>query len=164
MLATRLVALLPTVTLAVVFEASNTFDKVAQTLNVVQSLVLPFALVPCVHVAADRKLLGQFASHPALTWFAALVVAVVAAINGWTVTGFVRDTMGHSQASAARVSLGAGVVVCGARFAGRLRLRPSAGAEQMRRGAASGGELGVTRSARFVAAARRASWRAWRCS
>ena len=36
MTATRLVALLPTVILAVVFEASNTFDKVAQALNIVQ--------------------------------------------------------------------------------------------------------------------------------
>ncbi len=100
MLATRLVALIPTVTLAVVFEASNTFDKVAQTLNVVQSLVLPFALVPCVHVAADRKLLGRFVSHPAITAFAGLVVFIVACINGWTVVGYVHDNLGTSQVGA----------------------------------------------------------------
>lgn len=36
----------PHTLLQVVFEASHTFDKVAQALNVVQSLVLPFALIP----------------------------------------------------------------------------------------------------------------------
>jgi hypothetical protein len=90
MLATRLVALVPTVTLAVIFEASHTFDTVAQTLNVVQSLVLPFALIPVIHVAADKKLLGEFASHPALTVVAGMVAGLVSAVNGYVLIDYMR--------------------------------------------------------------------------
>ncbi|KAG1669253.1 hypothetical protein FOA52_003290 [Chlamydomonas sp. UWO 241] len=58
MLATRCVALVPTVVLAVAFESTNTFDKVAQTLNVVQALVLPFALLPVIHMTANASVMG----------------------------------------------------------------------------------------------------------
>ncbi|KAL6763561.1 natural resistance-associated macrophage protein-domain-containing protein [Haematococcus lacustris] len=88
MLATRLVALVPTVSLAVVFEASNTFDKVAQMLNVVQSMMLPFALIPVLHVCADKIVMGTFVSHRYLTAFGALIATVVAAVNGYLLVDF----------------------------------------------------------------------------
>ena len=43
---TRLVALVPTVLIAVLSDASNSFDRINGLLNVVQSVLLPFALVP----------------------------------------------------------------------------------------------------------------------
>lgn len=46
MVVTRLVALVPAVTVAVVFEANQKFDALNQLLNIVQSIVLPFALIP----------------------------------------------------------------------------------------------------------------------
>ena len=57
MLLTRLVSLLPCLTLAVVFEATNTFDTVAQTINIVQSLVLPFGLIPAIQMTASEKVM-----------------------------------------------------------------------------------------------------------
>ena len=57
MMGTRLVALLPCLTLAVVFEATNTFDRVAQTINIVQSLVLPFGLIPAIQMTASEKVM-----------------------------------------------------------------------------------------------------------
>lgn len=90
MVATRCVSLIPTVTLAVMFEATNTFDQVAQILNIVQALILPFALVPVIHVAADSKLLGAYATPKAITWFASAIAAVVSAVNGWTVLTYLQ--------------------------------------------------------------------------
>lgn len=54
LLTTRLISLLPCLALAVVFEATHTFDKVAQTINVVQSLCLPFGLIPVVQMTANE--------------------------------------------------------------------------------------------------------------
>lgn len=98
MLVTRLVALIPTVTLAVVFEASHTFDSVAQTLNMVQALVLPFALIPVIHVAADKKLLGAFSSPTWITIFAGAIATVVTAVNGWTLVDFYQTELGTDNA------------------------------------------------------------------
>lgn len=67
--------------------------QVAQTLNIVQSLLLPFALVPVVHVCADKKLLGRFVSHPALTAFAAFVAAIVAGVNGYLLVQLLVDAL-----------------------------------------------------------------------
>jgi Mn2+/Fe2+ NRAMP family transporter len=57
MLTTRLLALIPCLALAVVFEATNTFDKVAQIINVIQSLVLPFGLIPVVQMTSSAKVM-----------------------------------------------------------------------------------------------------------
>ncbi len=57
LMATRLISLLPCITLAVVFEATRTFDQVAQIINVVQSLCLPFGLIPLVQVTSDEKIM-----------------------------------------------------------------------------------------------------------
>mmetsp|Transcript_22861 Transcript_22861/g.58259 ORF Transcript_22861/g.58259 Transcript_22861/m.58259 type:complete len:550 (-) Transcript_22861:416-2065(-) len=97
MMVTRLVALVPTVTLAVVFEASHTFDKVAQLLNIVQALMLPFALIPVLHVAADPKIMGvEFASPKWLTVFAGSIAAAVSAINGYLMVDLLRTSMPHA--------------------------------------------------------------------
>eukprot|EP00199_Chlamydomonas_sp_CCMP681_P000171 CAMPEP_0119103504 /NCGR_PEP_ID=MMETSP1180-20130426/1940_1 /TAXON_ID=3052 ORGANISM="Chlamydomonas cf sp, Strain CCMP681" /NCGR_SAMPLE_ID=MMETSP1180 /ASSEMBLY_ACC=CAM_ASM_000741 /LENGTH=538 /DNA_ID=CAMNT_0007088035 /DNA_START=156 /DNA_END=1772 /DNA_ORIENTATION=- len=91
MLAVRSVALVPTLTLAVLFEASHTFDKVAQALNIVQSLVLPFAMIPIIHVAADKRLLGDWATKRPLTIFAAVIALAVAAVNGYLLVVFMQS-------------------------------------------------------------------------
>jgi Mn2+/Fe2+ NRAMP family transporter len=57
MMATRLLALIPCVSLAVVFEATNTFDKVAQIIKAIQSLVLPFGLIPVVQMTSSAKVM-----------------------------------------------------------------------------------------------------------
>lgn len=98
MLATRLVALVPTVLLAVLFEATNTFDKVAQTLNIVQSLMLPFALIPVIHVVADKTVMGgQFVSHVGVTALAGTVSTAVAAINGYLLVDYLHTQLPQGQ-------------------------------------------------------------------
>mmetsp|Transcript_11202 Transcript_11202/g.24121 ORF Transcript_11202/g.24121 Transcript_11202/m.24121 type:complete len:597 (+) Transcript_11202:151-1941(+) len=92
MIATRLVALLPTVTLAVVFEASNTFDQVAQLLNIAQSLLLPFALLPVIHMTASREVMGdKFVSQKWVTAFTAAIAVAVLAVNGYLLFDTMND-------------------------------------------------------------------------
>lgn len=84
MVATRMVALVPTVIMAVMFEASNTFDIAAQLLNVAQSLLLPFALLPVVHMTANREVMGKrFAASRWLTGLTAAITVAIVAVNGY---------------------------------------------------------------------------------
>jgi Mn2+/Fe2+ NRAMP family transporter len=66
---------------------------VAQFLNVVQAMMLPFALIPVLHVCADQKVMGRFVSHPALTFFAGLIAATVAGVNGYLMVDFLHTSL-----------------------------------------------------------------------
>jgi hypothetical protein len=84
MVGTRLIALVPTVAMAVAFEASNTFDAAAQLLNVAQSLLLPFALLPVVHMTASAQVMGsRWVTGRLMTGLCAAITALVIAINGY---------------------------------------------------------------------------------
>lgn len=63
-LLTRSVAMVPCVIIAVL--ASNSLDYLDEYINVEQSLLLPFALVPILHVTSSRRIMGQFKNS--LTW------------------------------------------------------------------------------------------------
>jgi len=80
MLTTRLLALIPCLALAVVFEATNTFDKVAQIINVIQSLVLPFGLIPVVQMTSSAKVMGD--SWKNVNWVTVGVIAITVAVFG----------------------------------------------------------------------------------
>ena len=43
---TRTVAIVPTLVIAVVFQASHKLDQLNQLLNILQSIMLPFAIIP----------------------------------------------------------------------------------------------------------------------
>ena len=43
---TRTVAIVPTLVVAVVFQASHKLDQLNQLLNILQSIMLPFAIIP----------------------------------------------------------------------------------------------------------------------
>jgi Mn2+/Fe2+ NRAMP family transporter len=66
--------------------------QVAQILNIVQSLVLPFALVAVLRVCAEAGLMGRFVSHPALTLFGSLTAAAVTGINSYLVITFIEHS------------------------------------------------------------------------
>ncbi|GAB4813910.1 hypothetical protein N2152v2_000956 [Parachlorella kessleri] len=93
---TRLVALVPTVLIAVLSDASNSFDRINGLLNVVQSVLLPFALVPLIHLAARPSILGPFSSPATLTAFAALVAASIMAVDGYVLVGFLQDSLAQT--------------------------------------------------------------------
>ncbi|CAG9463546.1 unnamed protein product [Pedinophyceae sp. YPF-701] len=64
MLVTRSVALLPTLAVAVL--TRDGFDDLNQILNVVQCLVLPFALAPTLAVATSPRIMGEMVCPPTL--------------------------------------------------------------------------------------------------
>eukprot|EP00051_Salpingoeca_urceolata_P003123 m.55370 g.55370 ORF g.55370 m.55370 type:complete len:541 (+) comp12526_c0_seq2:167-1789(+) len=74
-LITRSVAIVPTVLVAVF--AHTVLDMMDEWLNVLQSLQLPFAILPVLHFTSSRAIMGQFVNSTvtkALSWLLALVI------------------------------------------------------------------------------------------
>jgi len=99
LLGTRAVALIPTVTIAAVFEgtgSSRRFDGMNQLLNVLQAMVLPFSLVPVIALTASPAVIPYlpFRTRGWLLAFACSVAALVAAIDGYLVIDFARELAG----------------------------------------------------------------------
>ena len=90
-LITRLLSLGPAVAVAVLTSSSpNLNNRVDQWINVLQSVQLPFALLPVLHFNSDKTLMGEFALAPryqALCWFLA---AVVVSVNVYLVAQFMQ--------------------------------------------------------------------------
>ena len=61
MLVTRLIAIGPTLSLAIISGAN--FSGWNEMLNVLQSLQLPFALIPILTFAGSYKIMGEFAMN-----------------------------------------------------------------------------------------------------
>ena len=57
-LLTRSIAMVPTI--AVALAATKDLDKMSSWLNVLQSVQLPFALLPILHFTSDSRIMGQF--------------------------------------------------------------------------------------------------------
>lgn len=59
---TRTVAIVPTLIIAVVFQASHKLDQLNQLLNILQSIMLPFAIIPVSHTVCTVWAVAAFAS------------------------------------------------------------------------------------------------------
>lgn len=64
MVGTRILALVPAVAVAILFETSNGFDTLNQLLNILQSLMLPFALIPVRWPPTPLSLQKSHTYHP----------------------------------------------------------------------------------------------------
>ena len=78
---TRSIALVPSVAVALSsLGQTTTLDATNQAVNVVQSVLIPFAILPLLHFTSDKRLMGAFVNTGwmmALGWtFAALVIAI----------------------------------------------------------------------------------------
>ncbi|KAI7846429.1 hypothetical protein COHA_000042 [Chlorella ohadii] len=96
MIGTRLFALAPALTVAIVSNANNKFDGLNQMLNIVQSIQLPFALIPAIHMAGSAAIMGPpgaFATRRWLHLFCSLVALTVVSINGYFLVIFRRDNL-----------------------------------------------------------------------
>jgi manganese transport protein len=79
-LATRLIAIVPAVIVAILYGDAGT-TKLLIFSQVILSLQLPFAVVPLVKFTSDRKLMGDFANRGGLKIAAWLVSAIIIALN-----------------------------------------------------------------------------------
>ncbi|KAL6338925.1 hypothetical protein AAG906_024076 [Vitis piasezkii] len=88
-LITRSFAIVPTMIVALVFDTSeDTLDVMNEWLNVLQSIQIPFALIPLLCLVSKEQIMGTFKIGPVLKVVAWLVAALVIIINGYLLVDF----------------------------------------------------------------------------
>uniref|UniRef100_A0A5B7A8W1 Putative metal transporter Nramp3 n=1 Tax=Davidia involucrata TaxID=16924 RepID=A0A5B7A8W1_DAVIN len=88
-LITRSFAIIPTIIVALVFDTSeDTLDVLNEWLNILQSIQIPFALIPLLCLVSKEEVMGIFKIGPVLKMVSWLVAALVIAINGYLLLHF----------------------------------------------------------------------------
>ena len=83
---TRVLALAPALAVAVGTEASPAgFSSINEYLNILQSVQLPFAMLPALHFSASAPLLGRFSSSPLLMLVSTFLAAIILATNAYLI-------------------------------------------------------------------------------
>lgn len=90
---TRSIALVPAVTVAILgASSSKTSDTLDEYLNILQSIQLPFALLPILHFTNSRRVMGdEFVNSPRFKAFGWLTVTAVIIINFYLVGSQILD-------------------------------------------------------------------------
>lgn len=65
-LITRSCAIVPTMIVALVFDTEETLDVLNEWLNVLQSIQIPFALIPLLYLVSRERIMGSFKIGPGL--------------------------------------------------------------------------------------------------
>ncbi|KAL6995426.1 Natural resistance-associated macrophage protein 2 [Sarracenia purpurea var. burkii] len=88
-LITRSCAIVPTIIVALIFNRSEaSLDVLNEWLNVLQSIQIPFALIPLLTLVSRQEVMGVFKIGPALERVAWTVAALVMVINGYLLLDF----------------------------------------------------------------------------
>lgn len=91
-LITRSCAIIPTLVVALAFDTSeDSLDVLNEWLNVLQSVQIPFALIPLLCLVSKENLMGVFKIGPVLKTISWLVAALVIVINGYLLLQFFSD-------------------------------------------------------------------------
>ncbi|KAI3768300.1 hypothetical protein L2E82_18862 [Cichorium intybus] len=111
-LITRSCAIVPTLIVALTFDGSeDTLDSLNEWLNVLQSVQIPFALIPLLCLVAKEDLMGVFVIGRALKAISWLVAALVIAINGYLLQQFFAEEVTGAAFTSVVVFLTAAYVV-----------------------------------------------------
>jgi natural resistance-associated macrophage protein len=78
-LLTRSVAMVPCVIIAIV--ATSSLDYLDEYINVEQSMLLPFSLIPLLHATSSRKVMGEFKNSMVWSVVVWIIAVVIVAIN-----------------------------------------------------------------------------------
>ena len=92
-LLTRSVAIVPSIIVGVLFTES--MDVLDEWLNVLQSLMLPFALIPVLKFTSSVNVMGEYRSHPVMKVVCWTLAVVVVGINGYLVSVFADKHLPH---------------------------------------------------------------------
>ncbi|KAL3505085.1 hypothetical protein ACH5RR_034926 [Cinchona calisaya] len=88
-LITRSCAILPTIVVALIFNRSeSSLDVLNEWLNVLQSIQIPFALIPLLTLVSKEQVMGVFRIGQTLEKVAWTVAALVIVINGYLLLDF----------------------------------------------------------------------------
>ncbi|PKA53657.1 Metal transporter Nramp2 [Apostasia shenzhenica] len=91
---TRSCAILPTIIVALCFESSNSaLDTLNESLNVLQSIQVPFALIPLIILVSKERIMGIFRVGFVLKVVSWIVAAFLIAINGYLLVDFLSNEM-----------------------------------------------------------------------
>ncbi|GAB2231761.1 hypothetical protein Droror1_Dr00010773 [Drosera rotundifolia] len=83
-LITRSCAIIPTIIVALMYDTSEgTLDVLNEWLNVLQSLQIPFALIPLLCLVSKEEIMGVFKINTVLKTAAWVVATLVIVINGY---------------------------------------------------------------------------------
>ncbi|KAF3794279.1 Metal transporter [Nymphaea thermarum] len=86
---TRSFAIVPTIAVALVFNTSESaLDVLNEWLNVLQSLQIPFALIPLLFLVSKEQIMGVFKIGSVTRVIAWFVASLVMVINGYLVLDF----------------------------------------------------------------------------
>ncbi|XP_024381410.1 metal transporter Nramp4 [Physcomitrium patens] len=81
-LVTRAVAIVPTIIVALIFDSSaNELDNLSEWLNVLQSIQLPFALIPLLCLVSNARVMGVFVITKVTKVIAWTIAVLVISIN-----------------------------------------------------------------------------------
>eukprot|EP00798_Chlamydomonas_sp_ICE-L_P021092 gene21092-27979_t len=79
---TRGIAIVPTIFVALYYQSTGTeLDTLNQSLNLLQSVQLPFALVPLITMTSSRAVMGEFVNKKLDTWLMWSITIIVVGIN-----------------------------------------------------------------------------------
>ncbi|CAL5187834.1 unnamed protein product [Lathyrus oleraceus] len=88
-LITRSFAIVPTMIVALIFDTSEeSLDVLNEWLNVLQSVQIPFALIPLLCLVSKEQIMGTFKIGSVLKTISWLVAALVIVINGYLLLEF----------------------------------------------------------------------------
>ncbi|XP_051140625.1 metal transporter Nramp3-like [Andrographis paniculata] len=88
-LITRSFAIIPTLMVALVFDTSEgSLDVLNEWLNVLQSIQIPFALVPLLYLVSKSEVMGVFKIGPVLQTVSWIVAVLLIGINGYLMVDF----------------------------------------------------------------------------
>ncbi|KAK4860270.1 hypothetical protein QYF36_020356 [Acer negundo] len=88
-LITRSCAIVPTIIVALVFNKTEaSLDILNEWLNVLQSIQIPFALIPLLTLVSKEQVMGVFRIGPTVERLAWTVAALVIVINGYLLLDF----------------------------------------------------------------------------
>ncbi|KAL5777648.1 hypothetical protein ACOSP7_010574 [Xanthoceras sorbifolium] len=88
-LITRSCAIVPTIIVALLFNTSEaSLDILNEWLNVLQSIQIPFALIPLLTLVSKEQVMGVFRIGPVVERLAWTVAALVIVINGYLLLDF----------------------------------------------------------------------------
>lgn len=85
---TRAIALGPSVAVAFLTIDGNLYNDINEYLNVLQSLQLPFAMLPVLHFSADRTLMGRFRPGPFKLVVNVTLALLILTVNSMLVVQF----------------------------------------------------------------------------
>mmetsp|Transcript_8741 Transcript_8741/g.25182 ORF Transcript_8741/g.25182 Transcript_8741/m.25182 type:complete len:557 (+) Transcript_8741:281-1951(+) len=82
---TRGVALLPTLAVSIICQSPTALDKLTQGLNVLQSVQLPFALIPLLTFTSSKRIMGYMVNSLPMTILSWCIATTCLSINGYLV-------------------------------------------------------------------------------